>query len=685
MNFIYDLIPERFINAIGWTIFHSVWQGIVISIFLGSSLLMTKRNNSKLRYRLSAAALFVMFGISFLTFIYFYSNAKPAEISASGSVVETFSYADSSADASPLLTSPALDLSGALKNYFDRNMPLIVTMWLAGFILFSFRFAGGLIYVERLKTSGLKSPEDFWKRRVKELSGKFNLDKIINLYESCRVKTPVTIGYLKPVILIPLGMLSGLPQEQVEAILIHELAHIKRYDFLVNLFQTFIETIFFYHPVVWWISSTIKSERENRCDDLTLQNCGGSLVYFKALYNLQQLTLDENGLALAVTGKKNQLFRRINRMNSTNKNTSYGIKFAAFASLLFLIAAASLYSTSSAKENARELSSPVFINPVSQISDLCNTAADTDQSAADTTSIKKGKRTLKFSDENKKYKAKLEEGKLKDFYIDGEKVDAKDLPKYEGLVNDRMNEFDSSMEEYRAGMKEYKDKMKQLKEKIKKFRGTAGVGRSYDFDFDFDVPVPPIALNLPDIDTTNWKKMVKDIQHSIQSGLANHSFHIPHMDFSELHKTLNDSLFNKEEFKKAMKELQFNLQKEMGKLKSNDGEFKKEMEKFKEEMKKSGPGSEAFKKSMEELKVSMANLKVEMKKLKDFVHAAKDEMVKDKLIEEGDDLDDFTLSNSEMIVAGKKVSPELHKKYLELYKKSFGKELKGDEKFRIDN
>jgi hypothetical protein len=484
-------------------------------------------------------------------------------------------------------------------------------------------------------------------------------------------------------------MLTGLPQDQIEAIIIHELAHIKRYDFVLNLAQTFIETVFFYHPAAWWISSTIKSERENCCDDMTLSLCGGSLIYFKALYNLQQISLDENGLALAVTGKKNQLFRRINRMNSNTRNTSYGIRFAAFAALLILIAAASLYSTSSAKENAREFTSASLVNPFAGSPEM---GPDNSFAPSDTVSIKKGERTLRFSDNDKKYKAKISGGKLSDLYIDGKEVDVKELPKYETLVNDRVNEFDSSMAEFRLSMKEHKEKMKLFREKMKKFRGTHR--DNYDFDFDFDIPpVPPVpdfSAGIPDIDTTEWKKMARDIEASVHASLMNHpvkipKIHIPKIDLSELKHSLENSEFNREEFRESMKEWSRNFKKEMEKWNSENEGFKKEMKKFKEEMKKNGPGSESFRKSMEELKVNMGNLKVEMKKLKDFVHAAKDELVKDRLLEEGDDLDDFTLSKDEMVIDGKKVSPELHKKYLELYQKSFGKELKGDEKFRIND
>ena len=674
MNIIYGLIPEEFIKAIGWTIFHSLWQGAVISILLAGVLLMTGKKSAQLRYKLTVTALFFMFGISVITFAQIYGSNTTRNLET----VEAASVSTINSNVSEQIDTTTFNsennFTGLLKSYFAQHLPLIVAIWFFGFLVFSFRFVGGVLYVQRLRHNGINHVDDSWLYKLKELSGKFGLNKLVSISESGKVKAPITIGYLKPLILLPIGMISGLPKEQVEAIIIHELAHIKRYDFLINLFQTFIETIFFYHPAVWWISSTIKNERENCCDDLTLKLCGGSLIYFKALYNLQQICSDENEIALAAIGKKNQLFRRINRMNSNNRITSYGVKFAAFAVLLIVIAAASVYSTSSAKENTRGVIAASFVNPFNSddgnnlfTPPSCGTPLD-----QDTTSIKKGKKTFKFSDDDKRYKAKLNNGKVDELYIDGEKIDEKELPKYDAMINDRLNEFDSSMNEFRENMKEYKEKMKAFKEKMKKFKGNHVF--NYDSDFDFDIPpIPDISVNILDMDTTEWRKMAKEIQKNVCDNLSRHPIHIPHIEF------------NKDEFRKSMKQWKENFRKDSANWKVDMKDFKVNMEKFKEEMKKSGPNSEAFKKSMEDLKVNMDKLKIEMKNLKDFIHETKAELVKDNLIKEGDDLEDFTLSKDEMIVGGKKVSPELHKKYLEIYKKNFGKELTGDKKFRIND
>ncbi len=706
MNFIYNFIPEELIKAIGWTIFHSLWQGAMIAILLSGVLLITGKKSAQLRYNLSFAALVLIFLFSLATFIQVYDPSA-------NSAYPDLSVSPSNTVSSQLLTNVSgaevsnttISFVKVIEYYFSQNVSVIVTLWLLGFILFSMRFIGGVLYVQRLRTVGLKSLDDFWVFRLKELSSSIGIKQLVEIYESTKVKVPVAMGYLKPVILLPLGMLTGLPQDQVEAIIIHELAHIKRYDFILNLIQTLIETIFFYHPVVWWVASTIDGERENCCDDLTLKLCGGSLVYFKALYNLQQICSEENELALAAIGKKNQLFRRINRMTTKNKNTSYGVKFAAFAVLLLVMTAVSIYSSASAKENPRGLTTVSFINPVTSLSDNSSFKSPVSDlgSIPDTTSLKKGKRTLKFYDdvngEGKKIKAKLNNGKLEELYIDGEKVPENDLNKYENKITERLNEYDSAMEEFHGSMNKYKAEMKQFKEKMKKFKGNYSYNHNFDFDFDIP-PIPPI-----DLDSTINKTLMKELQKNLRENFAMHSFkippiHIPKIDIPSItippmHFEGMDSLkFDNETFKESMKELKEKMKdfkfdneafkESMKELKENMKNLKFDTEKFNEEMKKSGPNSEAFKKNMEELNANMGKLKEKIKVLKEFVNETKDELVKDNLLKPGDDLDDFNLSKDEMKVNGKNIPPELHKKYLELYKKYFGKDI-GDEKFRIND
>ena len=684
MNFIYNFIPEEVVTAIGWTIFHSIWQGIVVAIFLGASILLTSKKSARLRYNISVVALITMFVLSAATFLKYYdtpeafSKENITVVPSGNSNVQV-----NNSEFSPVFGKPKINFTVFAKTYFNNHLSLIVSAWLIGFLFFSFRFAGGLLHIQKLKSVGLNKIGNNWSNRAKELADKIHLKNVVGIYESAQVKVPAAIGYLKPIILLPIGIICNLPQDQVEAILVHELAHIKRYDYLVKLFQSFIETIFFYHPVVWIISSTINSERENCCDDIAVQVCGNSLSYSKALYNLQQIRSKETELVLAAIGKKNQLYRRIIRMNTNNTTIAYGVRFAAFTVLLIAMAAVSIFSSSSTKnQSSLNLAAASFVNPfVPSSKSLSLKSFSNEESAAlDTTTLKNGKRTIRFYDDQsgkeKKYKAELNNGKLFRLYIDAEEVAENDLSKYEGLVLQKVTEYDSLMKDYRQNMKNFKASMKGYRDKMK------NLGFKSNRDFYFDHNFPGLAhedFSALVSDSTDWKEMMENIQRNLKENLANLSvnippINIPPIDLHKLREQLKHCQFDTAAFRKSMKEFKDKMK-----------DFRFDMEKFKEEMKKSGPNSEAFKKSMEELKLNMNKLNANMKILKDFIGDVKNELVSDRLIENKEDLDSITLSKDELVVNGKTASPELQKKYLEMYKKHYGKELEGDEKFQINN
>ena len=147
------------------------------------------------------------------------------------------------------------------------------------------------------------------------------MKKTVRFVESGLAKTPMVIGYLKPIILFPLGTVNQLTQQEVEAVLAHELAHIYRNDYLLNIIQSFIEIIFYYHPAVWWISANIRTERENCCDDIAVKICGSSITYVKALVILDEIQPTPNLAMLFSSDSKNQLLNRVKRILNQPQNT----------------------------------------------------------------------------------------------------------------------------------------------------------------------------------------------------------------------------------------------------------------------------------------------------------------------------------------------------------------------------
>ncbi|UCH14989.1 MAG: pentapeptide repeat-containing protein, partial [Bacteroidales bacterium] len=177
---------------------------------------------------------------------------------------------------------------------------------------------------------------DEWLKKFKELCIKLNIKKTVKIYESALAKVPMVIGLLKPVILLPVSAFTGLSPKQLESIIVHELAHIIRRDYLVNFLQSILEILFFYHPAVWWINGIIRTERENCCDDIAIEQTGDSVDYAKALASIQEQLLLKKNLALAIAGHKNKLLKRIKRLLNQPKMKTNFIEGFTASCIIFL-------------------------------------------------------------------------------------------------------------------------------------------------------------------------------------------------------------------------------------------------------------------------------------------------------------------------------------------------------------
>jgi GWxTD domain-containing protein len=210
----------------------------------------------------------------------------------------------------------ALDRSaaGAL-DFASTPVPIslwrwIVPLWLAGVAVFYLRSVGGWIAARRLRYAGVRPPSAEWRERWASLCGRAGVTRAVTLMESCVSEVPAVIGYLRPVVLLPASLATGLTAEQVEALLLHELAHVRRHDYLVNALQSAVEGLLFYHPAVWWVSHVIRTERENCCDDEVVQLRGDVRCYAGALAALESLRTPD--AALAASG--GSLLKRVRRL-----------------------------------------------------------------------------------------------------------------------------------------------------------------------------------------------------------------------------------------------------------------------------------------------------------------------------------------------------------------------------------
>lgn len=327
--FINNFFEGKAAQVLCHTFIHSLWQGAVAAIAAGIVLLCTRKSSARIRYNLLGIIFMSLFLVCVVTF-----SLELRSVSATASVPLSSHqsiYINAGHTASSLLQSIM-----QLSNQYSSG---ILSVWLILVLYKCSRLAVGLQSLHRFRTKKLKQPPQTWHQKFHELKKKMGVQFTVQLMESFLVKVPVAIGFLKPIILVPVGLLNHLSPKEVEGILIHELAHIRRRDFLVNLLQKLVETIFFFNPAVLWISSLLRNEREACCDDIVLMYSGDCNSYVNALISFNEYAMGSEGLALAIGGDKRALFQRVKRIIiGENKKLNVAEKLLLLTGLLLLSA-----------------------------------------------------------------------------------------------------------------------------------------------------------------------------------------------------------------------------------------------------------------------------------------------------------------------------------------------------------
>lgn len=324
---------NKIITAFSWMLIHSLWQGLFLAIATGIVLVLAKRSSSAYRYNLSLILFLLFITTCTLTFVYEWQSTAAATVltPVAGNI---------DVNVSTLLFGNVHTIKQLIKtftDYFSANAPFIILLWFMVFLFKSIKMISCLTYNQRIRNYQVYQPSGLWVDKINQFSEKLKISKTVKLLQSGYVKVPVVVGHLKPVILMPVGLLAGLPVEQVEAILLHELAHIKRNDYFVNFLQNIAEAVFFFNPGLLWISSLLKEERENCCDDIALQQTNDKIGFVQALISFKEHQLYGAAYATAFPGKKNYLMRRVVRiLNNNNKTFGFGEKVFFSVNILLL-------------------------------------------------------------------------------------------------------------------------------------------------------------------------------------------------------------------------------------------------------------------------------------------------------------------------------------------------------------
>lgn len=318
------------VDALGWAILHALWQLTALAALLWIALRMTDARAAAVRCWLCVAALLcapVLFGVTAVQ----HWDLPAAEVASLAAL------SPGALEAPLVVPEPAFSPPPSWE--VEDALPAVVGAWGLGVVVLGLTFLGGLRRTRQLQTEGLSPVSAALAARVAALAGAIGIRHPVLIAVSSRVSVPSVVGLLRPIVLLPPVALTGLDSQQLESIILHELAHVRRRDLWINLVQGLVEILLFFHPAVWWMSRRLRAERELACDDVVVAQGMPPLVYARALLALEEQRASERTLAVAATD--GSLRHRVERLVGRARPPQRGARGLAAALLLSLLTLAS--------------------------------------------------------------------------------------------------------------------------------------------------------------------------------------------------------------------------------------------------------------------------------------------------------------------------------------------------------
>jgi beta-lactamase regulating signal transducer with metallopeptidase domain len=305
--------------AVGWTLLHFCWQGAAIAILFALTDRLSSRASQTVRYVVALAA----FALMPLTVIVTFANEMQviAPVRSAGAMPGKAENLIGVAprDSEERQTSlPAMPSAASRQNWLavraEQALPWIDGLWALGMLVLATRALGGWWQLKQLRrrASGIV-PSDL-ERAFHRISEHLKVGRQAALRISDEVISPLAMGLWQATVILPLSSVLNLSAEELEAVLAHELGHIRRWDYVCNLLQTAVESVLFFHPAMWWLSEIVRDRREACCDEIAVRNCVDAVVYARALLRLEEQRKTEFRLAMALGGCSGSLLGRVNRV-----------------------------------------------------------------------------------------------------------------------------------------------------------------------------------------------------------------------------------------------------------------------------------------------------------------------------------------------------------------------------------
>ncbi|MES2704021.1 MAG: M56 family metallopeptidase [Bacteroidota bacterium] len=321
------------IQSLSWALLCSLGQGFIIYLSLALLLRLVHGISSAARYRMAFASLFILlvwFAATWWQQYHLLSSAQHTVFLylVPGGISNYFFAAAGSAGEHTLYRSVPSAISAIA--------PWLCTAYLAGLSMMLLRLSGGMLHMFSLRRNGLSNAGAAMDDLFASLTAQLHLSRPVQLFISAKAQVPMVVGFVKPIVLVPAAVLAQLTTDQLETILLHELAHIKRYDHLSNILRAIIEAILFFNPFAWLVSAVARREMEHCCDDLVLAHTNKPLSYARALAAIATCPAPASSLTLAASGRPNHLFNRIKRIMEMKKST---FSYSRMVAAIFIIAA----------------------------------------------------------------------------------------------------------------------------------------------------------------------------------------------------------------------------------------------------------------------------------------------------------------------------------------------------------
>jgi beta-lactamase regulating signal transducer with metallopeptidase domain len=296
-------------HALAWALLHFLWQGTALAALAGAGMALCRRGSA--RYAVGLAILVLMLLAPVATFVFYAQPhsgvADAAKSSPLAAVAWPIARGNAAASGSTY-SAPSPALRDAL--------PWLVEAWLIGVAFLSLRSAGGFFLLERERRRKSSVVNGRLLEICYDLQDRLGVRRAIQYCECRWLQAPAVIGWFRPIVFLPVSALTGLSEEQLQAVIAHELAHIQRLDPFVNVFQVCVETLLFYHPAVWWLNKRIRTEREHCCDEIAVTLCGNAVEYARALTLMEEW---RSAPALAMAANRGPLTERIVRVLGLKK------------------------------------------------------------------------------------------------------------------------------------------------------------------------------------------------------------------------------------------------------------------------------------------------------------------------------------------------------------------------------